>query len=67
MAPAGIIEFVQKDDQTVQQLLALREDIFPDYNQATFERALKARARIIKSEKVSASGRTLYWFDRSKK
>lgn len=67
MAPAGVIEFVQKDDQTVQQLLALREDIFPDYNQATFERALKVRARIVKSEKVSASGRTLYWFDRSKK
>ena len=67
MAPAGIIEFVQKDDQTVQQLLALREDIFPDYNQANFERALKGRARVVKSEKVSASGRTLYWFDRSKK
>ena len=67
MAPAGVIEFVQKEDQTVQQLLALREDIFPDYNQVTFERALKGRARIVKSEKVSASGRTLYWFDRSKK
>jgi ribosomal protein L11 methylase PrmA len=65
MAPHGVIEFVQKKDPTVQQLLALREDIFPDYTPETFERALKAKARIIKQETVSASGRTLYWYDRS--
>jgi ribosomal protein L11 methylase PrmA len=66
MAPQGVIEFVQKGDPTVQQLLALREDIFPDYTEATFEKALKAKARIVKQETVSSSGRTLYWFDRSK-
>ena len=64
-APAGIIEFVQKSDPTVRQLLALREDIFPDYTQENFAAAIAARARIVKSEKVSAAGRTLYWFDRS--
>jgi len=64
MAPQGVIEFVQKKDPTVQQLLALREDIFPDYTSETFETALKAKARIVKQETVSASGRTLYWFDR---
>jgi ribosomal protein L11 methylase PrmA len=66
MAPAGVIEFVRKEDPTVQQLLALREDIFPDYLPETFEAALKARARIVKSEVVSASGRTLYVYDRRK-
>jgi ribosomal protein L11 methylase PrmA len=66
MAPKGVIEFVRKEDPTVQQLLALREDIFPDYLPKTFETALKARARIVKSEVVSSSGRTLYLYDRTK-
>lgn len=66
MAPKGVIEFVRKEDPTVQQLLALREDIFPDYLPKTFEASLKARARIVKSEVVSASGRTLYLYDRAK-
>ncbi len=65
LAPAGVIEFVQKQDPTVQQLLALREDIFPDYTISAFEAALKSRARIVKQETVSVSGRTLYWFDRT--
>jgi hypothetical protein len=65
LAPTGVIEFVQKQDPTVQQLLTLREDIFPDYTPQAFEAALQSRARIVKSETVSASGRKLYWFDRS--
>ncbi len=64
-APIGIIEFVQKTDPTVQQLLALREDVFPGYTQKNFEAAISARARIVRSEKVSSAGRTLYLFDRS--
>ncbi len=63
-APTGVIEFVQKSDPTVQQLLALREDIFPDYTQEAFESCLASSARIVKAETVSASGRRLYWFDR---
>jgi ribosomal protein L11 methylase PrmA len=65
MAPIGVIEFVQKTDPTVQQLLALREDIFPAYTQENFEAAISARARIVRSERVSSAGRTLYLFDRS--
>jgi ribosomal protein L11 methylase PrmA len=64
-APAGIVEFVQKTDPTVQQLLALRRDIFPGYSQENFEAAITARARIVKSATVSSAGRMLYWFDRS--
>lgn len=64
MAPQGVIEFVPKNDPMVQRLLQLREDLFDDYEQASFEAYLGDRARVHKSETVSASGRTLYWFDR---
>ena len=64
-APAGVIEFVPREDAMVQRLLQLREDLFDDYDAAVFESLLADRARIHKSEQVSASGRTLYWYDRS--
>lgn len=64
IAPHGIIEFVQKDDPMVRQLLTLREDIFPNYNQKNFEAQIRARAEIIRSKTVSASGRTLYQYKR---
>jgi ribosomal protein L11 methylase PrmA len=63
-APTGVVEFVQKSDPTVQKMLALREDIFDGYDEAAFEAALAARARIVRSEVVSTAGRKLYWFDR---
>jgi ribosomal protein L11 methylase PrmA len=63
-APTGVIEFVQKSDPTVQQLLALRDDIFPGYTQDAFEAALKNQTRIVKAETVSSAGRRLYWYDR---
>lgn len=65
MAPQGVIEFVPKEDAMVQRLLQMREDIFADYDRPTFEKYLGARARITKSETISASGRALYWFDRA--
>lgn len=65
MAPQGVIEFVPKTDPMVQRLLQIREDIFDDYDQASFEQHLASRARTVKSVKVSSRGRTLYWFNRS--
>jgi ribosomal protein L11 methylase PrmA len=65
LAPVGIIEFVQKSDPMVQQLLRLRDDIFEDYNQQTFEAALERHASITKSEQVSATGRRLYCYRRA--
>ena len=65
LARAGVIEFIPKNDPMVQQLLRLREDIFPDYSEESFRRALGAKARIQKVAQVSATGRTLYWFDRT--
>ena len=65
MAPQGVVEFVPKADPMVQCLLNLREDLFDDYEQQNFEQLLSDRARIVSSLKVSSSGRTLYWFDRT--
>ena len=65
LAPRGIIEFIPKTDPTVQRMLALREDIFPDYTPEIFTRLLQECAIIIKSEIISASGRCLYWYERS--
>jgi hypothetical protein len=64
LAPKGIIEFVPKSDPTVQKLLALREDIFADYNAVSFEAALSKPALVIAAERVSSSGRTLYSYER---
>lgn len=64
LAPRGVIEFVEKSDPTVQKMLSLREDIFPDYTVEAFEAALQDCARIDRAETVSSSGRRLYQFDR---
>ena len=65
MAPQGIIEFVQKSDPMVQELLRLREDIFNDYSEDTFTHALEKKAVIERTETVSASGRKLFWYRRN--
>jgi ribosomal protein L11 methylase PrmA len=64
LARTGVIEFVPKSDPMVGQLLRLREDIFPDYSEEAFRHLLGARSRIRRSERISATGRTLYWFER---
>jgi len=63
-APRGLVEFVPKDDPTSRRMLALKGDIFAGYTAEAFERHLAARARIVRSERVSATGRTLYVFER---
>lgn len=65
LAPSGVIEFVPKSDPMVVELLRLREDIFPDYNEEQFVSCLQQRARIVTSETVSASGRKLFVFERT--
>lgn len=64
LAPSGVIEFVPKNDAMVQRLLRLREDIFPGYTEENFLRALRARAQIVREQKVSQSGRLLVWYQR---
>lgn len=64
LAPEGVIEFVPKQDPMVQELLALRQDIFPDYSEDTFLDSVRKRAEIIDVETVTGSGRKLIWFRR---
>lgn len=64
LAPQGIIEFVPKEDPTIRKMLAIRDDIFPQYDAETFEEAIRRFARIDVSQPVSASGRTLYRYSR---
>ncbi len=64
LADKGIVEFVPKNDETIQKMLAVREDIFHDYSQENFEKLLQKSAKIIEKKQVAASGRTLYWYER---
>jgi hypothetical protein len=55
-----IIEFVPKEDPQTQKLLASREDIFPDYTQKKFEEVFQATYKIIDSQDIKNTDRTLY-------
>ncbi len=64
LAPAGVIEFVPKGDPTVQTMLALRDDIFSQYDRAAFVDGIEAHATIKSNEVISANGRELFFFQR---
>jgi len=59
-----IIEFVPKEDPQVKRLLSTREDIFPNYNQYSFERAFEKNYHIKNRVNLSGSYRTLYLMER---
>ena len=60
-----MIEFVPKSDPMIQRMLLLREDIFEDYRYDSFRRRIADQAKIVRETEVSATGRTLIWYDRS--
>jgi hypothetical protein len=55
-----IVEFVPKSDPKVQGLLALREDVFPDYTEDGFERAFGEYFDTKVAEQVKDSDRAVY-------
>jgi ribosomal protein L11 methylase PrmA len=55
-----IVEFVPKSDVRVRQLLATREDVFPNYTQEQFERAFAREFEIEATARVKESERMLY-------
>ena len=59
-----IIEFIPKKDSQVQILLATRDDVFLNYNKDEFEKAFNLYFNLIKSEQITDSYRTIYWFKR---
>ncbi len=62
IAPRGLVEFVPKSDATVQRMLALKGDIFPEYSEQAFAAALGACARVVRTDAL-AGGRKLFWFE----
>lgn len=62
--PYLLIEFVPKGDSQVNKLLATRKDIFPDYTKAGMETAFAKYFRLIKSNDIKGSKRTLYLYAR---
>jgi hypothetical protein len=59
-----IVEFVPKHDSQVQRLLSTRADIFPEYTQDAFERALQGYFVIEDRRKIEDSERSLYYMRR---
>ena len=55
-----VIEFVPKADSQVRRLLASREDIFGNYDQAGFEAAFSDFFTILRAEPIPGSERVLY-------
>jgi len=60
LADRLIVEFVPKCDPKIQQLLANREDVFPDYTREGFEVAFGSRFEIEERAPIRDSERTLY-------
>jgi hypothetical protein len=55
-----VIEWVPKEDSQVQKLLATRQDVFPNYVQADFERAFGASFVLDEVLPIQGTKRTLY-------
>lgn len=64
LAPNGIIEFVPKNDPTVQLMLKLKGDIFPEYNLENFKNLLNRNCKIISEKIISSSGRILFSYEK---
>ena len=55
-----VIEFVPKSDSQVQRMLETREDIFPDYHLAGFEKEFSKKFIIIRKLEVQDSERVIF-------
>jgi SAM-dependent methyltransferase len=63
-APEGIIEWVDREDPMVKQMLRLRPDVYPDYTWSTFESLLKAQAHLVAVSEMQSATRRLCHFRR---
>lgn len=64
ISPYLIIEFIPREDQKVQEMLASRKDVFGDYTMNSFERHFEAHFMIRKKENVKGTCRFLYLMQR---
>jgi ribosomal protein L11 methylase PrmA len=63
-APAGVIEFPDKHDVMVQELLRARPDIFPNYTEEAFLAHVQDRAEIVDRVRLGEGGRLLIAYRR---
>jgi len=61
IAPKGLIEFVDKEDETVKKMLSLKGDIFSNYSQKNFEKYIEKNGKII-NKSIISNTRVLYEF-----
>jgi ribosomal protein L11 methylase PrmA len=64
LAPKGLIEFVPKEDETIQRMIALKGDIFPNYSEDKFKQLLEKKAKIVKIQNISSTKRKMYEYSR---
>ena len=64
IAPRGLIEFVPKDDYTVEKMISLKGDIFEHYNEENFKNILSRASKIMSEKIVSSSGRKIFEFSK---
>ena len=64
LAPKGLIEFVPKEDETIQKMIKFKGDIFPDYNEENFLELLSKVSKILSINQISKSGRKIFEFER---
>lgn len=64
VARAAVVEFVPKQDPMVQLLLRSRRDVFQDYSEGAFQKALLERFHVDETLALPGSGRTLYTIGR---
>jgi len=55
-----IIEWVPREDEKVQQMLASRKDVFTDYTEEQFEQQFGRNFTILTKEKVPGTNRIIY-------
>lgn len=60
IAPAGVVEFVTKDDPMVKRLLATRDDVFPDYSVEHFVACLEREFTIRRRQTTHDGTRVLF-------
>ena len=64
LAPKGLIEFVPKNDETIQKMIKFKGDIFPDYNENNFKNCIEKKAKILSITQITSSGRKIYQYEK---
>lgn len=56
-----VLEYVDREDAQVQQLLANRDDVFSDYSRDAFRAQVDRAFVVVKEQSLAAGKRTLFW------